>query len=218
MMEFIFSPELLEIIILSLWVSGAGTLFASILGIALGSIIALTEFRWKRLVLAFLNTWMALPAVVIGLLVYLLLKRSGPMGALGLLYSPGGMIIAQAILATPILAVLTTSALQEKGRRIIDTAHSLGAGWIMTCMTVVREARFAVITAVLTGFSRVIGETGMTMMVGGNIKGFTRVMTTTIALETMKGNFEIGITLGIVLVIVALIINLAIQLVRRVQA
>jgi len=207
----------MNIIVLSLWVSGAGTLFASILGIALGSVVALTDFRGKRVVLAILNTWMALPAVVIGLLVYLLLKRSGPMGALGLLYSPGAMMMAQAILATPILAVLTTSALQEKGRRIIDTAHSLGAGWIMTCMTVVREARFAVITAVLTGFSRVIGETGMTMMVGGNIKGFTRVMTTSIALETMKGNFEIGITLGVVLVIVALIINLAIQLVRRVQ-
>jgi len=207
----------MKIIVLSLWVSGAGTTFASIFGIALGAVVALTDFRGKKVVLAFLNTWMALPAVVIGLLVYLLLKRNGPMGALGLLYSPGAMMMAQAILATPILAVLTTSALQEKGRRIIDTAHSLGAGWIMTCMTVVREARFAVITAVLTGFSRVIGETGMTMMVGGNIKGLTRVMTTTIALETMKGNFEIGITLGIVLIIVALIINLAIQLIRRVQ-
>lgn len=216
-MDLLFSPELMKIIVLSLWVSGAGTTFASIFGIALGAVVALTDFRGKKVVLAFLNTWMALPAVVIGLLVYLLLKRNGPMGALGLLYSPGAMMMAQAILATPILAVLTTSALQEKGRRIIDTAHSLGAGWIMTCMTVVREARFAVITAVLTGFSRVIGETGMTMMVGGNIKGLTRVMTTTIALETMKGNFEIGITLGIVLIIVALIINLAIQLIRRVQ-
>ena len=216
-MDYLFSPELTEIIVLSLWVSGAGTVFASIIGIALGAIVALTEFRGKRVVFAFLTTWMALPAVVIGLLVYLLLKRNGPLGALGLLYSPGAMMMAQAILATPILTVLTASALQEKGRRIVDTSHSLGAGWIMTCMTVVREARFAVITAVLTGFSRVIGETGMTMMVGGNIKGFTRVMTTTIALETMKGNFEIGITLGIVLIIIALFINIAIQLMQRVQ-
>jgi tungstate transport system permease protein len=205
------SAETLEIVLLSLAVSGASSLLAALAGIPLGAAVALGDFKRKRLVFALLNTWMALPAVVIGLFVYLFLARGGPLGALGLLYTPGAMIIAQALLATPILAALTASALREKGRDVAETALSLGADRVSAARAVISEARFALVTAALTGFSRVLGETGMTMMVGGNIKGFTRVMTTSIALETMKGNFELGIILGVVLIAMALIVNFGIQ-------
>ncbi|MEW6040390.1 MAG: ABC transporter permease [Elusimicrobiota bacterium] len=211
--ELLFPPkaEILSIIALSFSVSGSAVVIASVLGIPLGYLTAAGNFRGKKFVLGALNTWMALPAVVIGLFVYSFLSRTGPLGVLGLLFTPAAMVIAQALLALPIITALSVAALSPVVKEQVETALSIGAGRLQTFNLIIREARFALIVAIATGFARVIGETGMTLMVGGNIKGFTRVMTTTIALETMKGNFSTGLALGIVLVAVALVINVLLQ-------
>jgi len=206
--------EIIEIVGLSLLVSGSAITIAGIFGIPIGLYLALKEFRFKRLIIVLLNTWLALPAVLIGLLVYIFLSRKGPAGALGLLFTPSAMIIAQAILATPIISALCLSALKGIAKEIKDVSYSLGANRFQTAFFLIKEGKFAFLTAIITGFSRIIGETGMTLMVGGNIKGETRVMTTTIALETMKGNFEIGVAIGVVLLLVAVIINIALQIIQ----
>jgi tungstate transport system permease protein len=203
--------EILEIIVLSLAVSGAATMLASLAAIPSALFLALKEFRGKRLVVGLVNTAMAVPAVLIGLLVYGLVSRRGPLGALGLLFTPGAMVIAQALLAFPLMTALALAALKGVAREARDLALSLGADRRQLVAVVIRQGRFAFLTAIIAGFSRVIGETGMTLMVGGNIKGQTRVLTTAISLETMKGNFEIGIALGIVLLLAALAINIALQ-------
>jgi len=206
--------EIIEIVGLSILVSGSATIIAGIFGIPIGLYLACKEFRFKRLVIVLLNTWLALPAVLIGLLVYIFLSRRGPAGTLGLLFTPYAIILAQAILATPIISALCLSALKGMAKEIRDVCYSLGANRFQTVFLLIKEGKFAFLTAIITGFSRIIGETGMTLMVGGNIKGETRVMTTTIALETMKGNFEIGIAIGVVLLSVAVIINLLLQIIQ----
>ncbi len=213
---FLFPPkkEIIEIVMLSLLISGGATVIASIFGIPIGISIALKEFRFKRVIVGIINIWLALPAVLIGLVVYLILSRRGPLGSLGFLFTPYAIIIAQAILATPIITALSLSALKGIAKDVRDIAYSLGANRMQTIWVLIKEGRFALLTAIITGFSRVIGETGMTLMVGGNIKGETRVMTTAISLETMKGNFEIGIALGVVLLIVAILINVILQIVQ----
>jgi len=203
--------EILQVIALSLLVSGAATALASLAAIPAALFLALRDFRGKRLVVGLLNTAMAVPAVLIGLLVYGLVSRRGPLGALGLLFTPGAMVLAQALLAFPLITALALAALKGVARETRDLALSLGAGRRQLAAAVIRQGRFAFLTAIIAGFSRVIGETGMTLMVGGNIKGQTRVLTTAISLETMKGNFEIGIALGIVLLLAALAINVALQ-------
>lgn len=208
------SPEILGIIVLSLAVSAGATLLAGIFAIPLGVFLAVTEFRFKRLVIGLLNTAMAVPAVLIGLLVYILVNRRGLLGFLGLLFTPGAMIMAQALLAFPIITALSLSALKGVAKETKDLAFSLGASPLQMSLAVIRQGKFAFLTAVIAGFSRVIGETGMTLMVGGNIKGETRVMTTAISLETMKGNFELGIALGLVLLLVALVLNVFLQLMQ----
>ncbi len=205
------SAELLQIIGLSLLVSASATLLAGILAAPFGTWLAMHEFRFKRQIITLMNTAMAIPAVLIGLLVYMTLSRQGLLGFLGLLFTPWAMILAQALLAFPIVAVLTLSALKNAARDSKDLALSLGASRMQMAILIVRQGRFAFLTALISAFSRVIGETGMTLMVGGNIKGETRVMTTAISLETLKGNFEIGIALGIVLLMVALLVNMAMQ-------
>ncbi|MCU0236789.1 MAG: ABC transporter permease [Acidobacteria bacterium] len=204
--------EILQIIGLSLAVSGAATALAALAAIPAALVLALKEFRGKRLLVGLLNTAMAVPAVLIGLLVYGLVSRRGPLGALGLLFTPGAMVLAQALLAFPLITALALAALKGVARDARDLALSLGADRRQLAVAVIRQGRFAFLTAIIAGFSRVIGETGMTLMVGGNIKGQTRVLTTAISLETMKGNFEIGIALGIVLLLAALAINVALQL------
>jgi tungstate transport system permease protein len=206
--------EVLQIIVLSLLVSGAATLLAALAAIPSALFLALNDFRGKRLVVGALNTLMAVPAVLIGLLVYGLVSRRGPLGALGLLFTPGAMVLAQALLALPLMTALSLAALKGVAREARDLALSLGADRCQLAAAVVRQGRFAFLTAIIAGFSRVIGETGMTLMVGGNIKGQTRVLTTAISLETMKGNFEIGIALGIVLLLAALAINVGLQAVQ----
>ena len=205
------SRELLSIVGLSLLVSGAATALAALAGAPLGVWLAVAEFRGRRFLVWLVQTALSIPAVLIGLVVYILVSRRGLLGFMGLLFTPGAMILAQALLATPIIAALTLAALKGPAREARDLAYSLGASRRGMVFTVVRQGRFAFLTAMITGFSRVIGETGMTLMVGGNIKGATRVMTTAISLETMKGNFEIGLALGIVLLVVALLVNAVLQ-------
>lgn len=212
----LFPPnaEITGIILLSIAVSGSATILAGITAIPLGIFLSLKRFRGKRLVISLLQTSMSVPAVLIGLFVYMMINRRGLLGFLALLFTPGAMILAQALLAFPLIASLTLSALKGIAGEGRDLAYSLGASPWKMAWTVVRQGRFAFLTALITGFSRVVGETGMTLMIGGNIKGMTRVMTTAISLETMKGNFEIGLALGLVLLIIALMINLVLQWVQ----
>jgi tungstate transport system permease protein len=203
--------EVLQIVGLSLAVSGGATVLAALAAIPSALFLALKEFHGKRFLVGVVNTALSVPAVLIGLLVYGLVSRRGPLGTLGLLFSPGAMILAQALLAFPIITALALAALKGIARDSRDLALSLGANRLQLALAVIRQGRFAFLTALIAGFSRVIGETGMTLMVGGNIKGQTRVLTTAISLETMKGNFEIGIALGIVLLLAALTINILLQ-------
>ncbi|MBM4288110.1 MAG: ABC transporter permease subunit [Deltaproteobacteria bacterium] len=205
-------PELYGIIVRSLLVSGTAVLLAALCGISGGIGVALHAFPGRRLLINILNTLMGLPPVVVGLVVYVILSRSGPLGALGLLFTPTAMVIAQTILATPILAALTVSALLAVKPQVRDTAMSLGATPRQAAWTVVREARFGLMAAVIAGFGRVSAEVGAVMMVGGNIAGYTRVMTTAIVLDTAKGEFAQAIALGIVLIMVAFLVNLGLNL------
>lgn len=203
--------DIWSIIFLSLAVSASATAIAGLFGIPLGVFLSVAEFRLKRVVIALLNTALAVPAVLIGLMVYILINRRGLLGVLGLLFTPWAMILAQALLAFPIITALSLSALKGVAKDTQDLAYSLGATRFQMARALIRQGKFAFLTAIISGFSRVIGETGMSLMVGGNIKGETRVMTTAISLETMKGNFEFGIALGIVLLLVALIVNVFLQ-------
>lgn len=202
-------PKLMQIIGLSLQVSGVAIGLAALAGIPLGTWLGMQPVRRVRLPALFLYTFMGLPPVLVGLLVYLLLSARGPFGVLSLLYTPTAMVIAQTILALPIIAGLTMVAVRAKDREIRDTAVSLGAGAWQVALTVVREARVAIVGAVVAGTGRVMAEVGAVMMVGGNIEGKTRVMTTAIVLETRRGNFEMAIGLGMVLLFLAFFINIA---------
>jgi tungstate transport system permease protein len=199
--------EVFRTVLLSLRISLAATLLASLIGIPLGFLISTHEFPFKRPVITFFNTLLSLPTVVVGLFLYSLLSRRGPFGPLGLLFTPSAMVIGQFILATPIIVALTISAIKSMDPRAKMTAMTLGAGAVRTALTVLSEARFALTAAVIAGFGRVIAEVGTAMMVGGNIKGYTRVMTTAIALETSKGEFAFALSLGIILLTVAFSIN-----------
>ncbi len=211
---FGFDPEIWGIVLLSLRVSLSAALLSSCLALPAALAITQNKFRGKRAVIGTVNSFIAVPAVVIGLVCYLLLSRSGPLGFWRLLYTPWAMVLAQALLVIPLMTGLCISALQGVGQRVGETMITLGAGRWQQAWGILREARFSLTAAFITGFSRVIGETGMTMMVGGNIRGQTRVMTTSIALETMKGNFELGIALGVVLLLVAVGVNIVLQLVQ----
>ncbi len=202
-----FDNEVFGIAMLSLRVSGTAVILASILSIPLGCTIALNEFRGKRTVNLILNTSLALPTVVVGLLVYALLSRQGPLGVLGLLFTPTAMITGQFILAIPILTVLTLSAVHEADPRLKTTALTLGANSLQIVWTVLKESRYGIIAAVVAALGRVITEVGSAIMVGGNIRGYTRNLTTAIALETAKGNFALCMALGIILLTMALGVN-----------
>jgi len=200
--------DVFSTVLLSLRVSATATLFSSLVGVSLGFVIASGEFRGKKLLVTIFNTLMAFPTVVVGLLVYSFISRQGPLGPLGLLFTPQAMVIGQFILATPIIVALTISATQGIDPRVKLTAMTLGAGHLRTATTILLEARFALIAAVIAGFGRVIGEVGCAMMVGGNIRGYTRTMTTAIALETAKGEFGFGLSLGFILLVVAFSVNI----------
>lgn len=201
-------PQVVDITVRSLSISLTSVLLASIICIPLGGVIEFRAFWGKRWLINVIQTLYSLPTVTVGLLVFLLLSRSGPLGGLGLLFTPTGMIIGQTVLIMPIMIGLTVSAMGGVGQQIRDTARSLGATELQIIMTVIKEAKPAVIAAVLLGFGRALSEVGVAMMIGGNIRGYTRVLTTAIALETSMGYIELSIALGIILLSISLIINL----------
>ena len=200
--------ELLEIISVSLRVSCASTLIAGFIGIPLGLYVALNEFYGKRLVITILNTLLALPTVVIGLFVYSFISRRGLFGPLDLLYTQKAIVIGQIILIIPIVTIFTISAVSRIDDRYRKTALTLGANVLQTAWVIVREARFSIVATVIMAFGRVIAEVGISMMLGGNAKGFTRTMTTAMALEYDKGEFVLSIALGIVLLLISFIVNI----------
>ncbi len=199
----------------SLKVSALATFFASVLGVPVGTLIALKRFRGKSVLLVVLNTLMALPTVVVGLLFYAFLSRRGPLGDLGLLYTPVGISLGLFVLAIPTVINLTLGAIQGLDPRLMLTCKLLGATPVQQTWKLLVEARFAVTAAVVVAFGRVISEVGIAMMLGGNIRGFTRTMTTAIALETSKGDFELGLALGIFLLAVAFAVNAFLFLLQR---
>jgi tungstate transport system permease protein len=207
--------ELLSIILLSLKVSGTALIISSIIGVPAGAVIGLKKFPGRGFVITLLNTFMGLPPVVVGLFVYLLLSRSGPLGFMGLLYTPSAMVAAQTILALPIVASLCHSAIVAVDPIIGQAAITLGATPYQKAITIIKEARYGILSCIIAGFGRVMAEVGAILIVGGNIAGYTRVMTTTIALETDKGNFELALALGVILLIISLLINVALHLIQR---
>lgn len=204
---FSFDPDLLHIVFVSLKISICSTLMASLAGVPLGFIISVSEFWGKRAVITLLNTMLALPTVVIGLFVYSFISRRGILGVLGLLYTQKAIIIGQVILIVPIITTFTIAAISRIDKRYSQTAMTLGADRFMTALVLLREARFGIVSAVIGGFGRVISEIGISMMLGGNAKGFTRTMTTAMALEYDKGEFILSIALGIILMGLCLGIN-----------
>lgn len=208
-------PEVIEIAGRSLRVSVTSALLASLICVPLASLIHFRRFRGKRILINLIQTFFSLPTVAVGLFVFVLFSRAGPLGGLNLLFTPMVMVLGQMILITPILLGLTISALSGVDKVILDTARSLGASGFQTALVVLREARFAVMAAVIMGFGRAISEVGIALMVGGNIRGFTRVITTAISLETSKGDLELSIALGIILISIALVINIILNRIQQ---
>ena len=204
-------PEVIEIAGRSLRISGTACLLASLICLPLGSLIHSHRFPGKRALINIIQTLFSVPTVLVGLLVFVLFSRAGPLGVFGIILTPTAMVIGQVVLITPLLLGLTISALSGVSKEIVDTATSLGASRFQTVWLVLREARYAVLAGVILGFGRAISEVGCAMLVGGNIKGATRVMTTAISLDTSKGELELAIALGIILLFLALIINIVLN-------
>jgi tungstate transport system permease protein len=202
-------PTLADIVVLSLKVSLSAVVFATLLGLPIGAAIAVSRFPGRHGLIIILNALMGLPPVVVGLVVYLLLSRAGPLGELGLLFTPPAMVIAQTILILPIIAALCRQAAEDAWSEYEEQLRSLGAHGVRAALTLAWDIRFSLLTAVLAGLGRASAEVGAVMIVGGNIDGVTRVMTTTIALETSKGDLPLALSLGVVLITLVLIINAA---------
>ncbi len=203
------------IVLLSLQVSLSAVLLATLLGLPLGAAIAVGRFPGRRVVIVLLNALMGLPPVVVGLVVYLLLSRAGPLGGLGLLFTPKAMVIAQTILILPIIAALSRQAVEDAWTEYEEQLRSLGAHGMRAAVTVVWDIRFSLLTAVLAGLGRAAAEVGAVIIVGGNIDGVTRVMTTTIALETSKGDLPLALSLGVLLIALVLAIKAAAYLLKE---
>jgi tungstate transport system permease protein len=206
--------EIFSIALLSLRVAGTATVFATLIGVPLAYVIATRDFPGKRTVLTIFNTLMAVPTVLVGLFCYAFFSRRGPLGFLDLLFTPTGMVIGDLILALPLIVALTIAAVNAVDPRARLTALALGATSRQTSWTVLLDARYALMAAVLNGFGRVVAEVGAAMMLGGNIRGYTRTLTTAVALETSKGEFAFAMALGLILLTLALMVNL---LLRRLQ-
>jgi tungstate transport system permease protein len=207
--------EVVEIAARSLQISTTSSLLASLLCIPLASLIHFHNFPAKRILINIIQTLFSVPTVVVGLFVFVLFSRAGLLGEFNLMFTPTVMVIGQVILITPILLGLTISALSGVDKALVDTARSLGASGWQTALIILREARYAVLAAVIMAFGRAISEVGLAIMVGGNIRGFTRVITTAISLETSKGELELAIALGIILLTIALIINIALNRIQQ---
>lgn len=204
-------PEVLTITLRTLEISISSTLIGVLIAIPLGGLIYFKNFRGKRSVINLIQTLYSLPTVLVGLLVFLLISNEGPLGSLQLLFTPGGMILGQTILILPIIVGFTITALYGVKGEVKDLALSLGASEFQTIYAIMKEAKYALYAAIILGFGRAISEVGVALMIGGNIRNFTRVITTTMSLETAKGNLELSIALGIILLAIALIINLALN-------
>jgi tungstate transport system permease protein len=212
---FTLDPEVRGITLLSLQISGTATLISLFLGISIGTLVALTEFSGRRLVVSLINTGMGLPPVVVGLFVSILLWRSGPLGFMEILYTPTAMIIAQAVIATPIVMGITLAAIQALPKNLRLQILSLGATRLQMVWILVKEARLPLLAGVMAGFGGVISEVGASIMVGGNIKGYSRVLTTATVLETSRGNFDVAIALGIILFLLAYFVNLVLTHIQQ---
>lgn len=208
-------PEVVGITWRSLCVSVASTILAAVICIPLGGVISFRTFWGKRLLVNIIQTFYSLPTVCVGLFVYSLVSRSGPLGLLGLVFTPTAMVVGQALLITPVVLGLTISALSGVDKTIKDTALSLGASEAQAIWVIAKEARFAIGAAFILGFGRAISEVGVAMIVGGNIAGYTRVLTTAIALEATKGDFALALALGLILVGMALIIAVMVNVVQQ---
>ena len=210
-LELIFSadPALGSIVLLSLAVSLGAVALATLLGLPLGAALAVGRFPGRRAVVVVLNALMGLPPVVVGLFVYLMLSRAGPLGPLGLLFTPTAMVIAQTILVLPIIAALCRQAVEDAWLEYEEQLRSLGASGVTAALTLVWDIRFSLLTAILAGLGRASAEVGAVMIVGGNIDGVTRVMTTTIALETSKGDLPLALALGMILISLVIALNAA---------
>ncbi len=211
-------PTLWGIVGLSLRVSLSATIIAAIFAVPLGTALSMGRFFGRRGIIAISSSLMALPPVVVGLAIYLLLSRAGPLGELGLLFTPTAMIIAQSVLIFPIILALTTEAVTPIETTYRPLLHSVAASRWFRLRTLITDARFAIATALLAGFGRAIAEVGAVIIVGGNINGVTRVMTTTIALETSKGNLELAMALGLILIMLAIIVNVFIHWLKSMGA
>jgi tungstate transport system permease protein len=207
--------ELLKIIFLSLKVSGLALVISTAIGLSLSTLLSFKKIPLRGIIISLMNTFMGLPPVVVGLFVYLILSRSGPLGFMGLLYTPSAMVTAQTILAFPIVASLCHSAIISVDPIIKQSSMTLGATPLQMTVTIMREARYGIMSGIIAALGRVMAEVGAILIVGGNIAGYTRVMTTTIALETDKGNFELALALGIILLTLSLIINIILYRIQR---
>ena len=208
-------PEVMKITFLSLKVSGSATLISLVFGVGIGAVVALTRFPGRRFVVSLINTGMGLPPVVVGLFVSIMLWRSGPLGFMGLLYTPTAMVIAQAVIATPIVMGITLAAMQQLPRKLRLQVLALGATPLQLLWILVRESRLPLLAGVMAGFGGVISEVGASIMVGGNIKGYSRVLTTATVMETSRGNFDTAIALSIVLLLLAYLVNLVLTHIQQ---
>jgi len=200
-------PELFAIVELSLLVSLAAVLLAALIGVPLGALLALTRFPGREAAIVLLNAMMGLPPVVAGLAIFLLLSRSGPLGSWGLLFTPQAMVIAQTLLVTPIIAALSRQTVEDLWGEYREELDAMSVGTATRIATLIWDARFSLVTALLAGFGRAAAEVGAIIIVGGNIQGFTRTMTTAIALETSKGDLSLAIGLGLILILIVIAIN-----------
>ena len=206
---FTFDTEVMQIAGRSLQFAITSTAIGSVICIPLACLIHFNQFRGKKFItVGIIQTLYSVPTVAVGLFVFVFISRAGPLGGLGLLFTPAAIIIGQVLLVTPVLLGLTISALSGMDKAIPDTARSMGANGLQMAVLVLKEARFAVMAAVILAFGRAISEVGVSLMVGGNIRGFTRVLTTAISLETSKGDLELSLALGIILIFIALVVNI----------
>jgi len=212
-----FDPEVMGITLLSLEVSGIATLVSLLIGISAGVAVALSSFIGKKMVVSLVNTAMGLPPVVVGLFVTLFLWRNGPLGFLGILYTPAAMVIAQIVIATPIVMGITLAAIQQLPQKLRLQILALGATRFQMIWILIKEAKLPLLAAVMAGFGGVISEIGASIMVGGNIKGYSRVLTTATVMETSRGNFDIAIALSIILLLLAFLINLILTQIQQQQ-
>ena len=204
-----WDAKLVEIVVLSLEVSLSAVFFATLLALPLGAAVAVARFPGRHALIVLLNALMGLPPVVVGLVVYLMLSRAGPLGQFGLLFTPAAMVVAQTILILPIIAALTRQAVEDAWLEYQEQLRSLGVSGVSAALTLLWDIRYSLLTAVLAGLGRASAEVGAVMIVGGNIDGVTRVMTTTIALETSKGDLPLALSLGIVLILLVVLLNAA---------